>query len=129
MRRAAILPALLCVVLALGGCGSDDPEQPAAPPAPEGTQIDVHVTGAGKPQQLACGEDCDEAAIAEVLEKADDPTRVCTDIYGGPEEAHVTGTLRGDPVDTTLTRANGCAIADYEALFEALGADPPIAVP
>ena len=39
----------------------------------------------------------------------------------------MTGTLEGAPVDVTITRSNGCEIADYEALFAALGRKPPIA--
>ena len=56
-----------------------------------------------------------------------DPARACTQVYGGPEEAHVTGTLEGKPVDVTVTRSDGCGIADYERLFEALGRKPPLA--
>ena len=32
----------------------------------------------------------------------------CTEIYGGPQTARVTGTYRGDPVDATFNRTNGC---------------------
>ena len=53
--------------------------------------------------------------------------RACTELYGGPETAHLTGTLDGEPVDVTITRYNGCGIADYDALFEALGVEPPLA--
>ena len=27
----------------------------------------------------------------------------------------------------TITRNNGCGVADYEALFDALGVEPPLA--
>ena len=47
--------------------------------------------------------------------------------YGGPERAHMTGVLEGRSVDVTLTRSDGCGIADYEALFAALGRKPPLA--
>ena len=47
--------------------------------------------------------------------------------YGGPEKAHMTGTLEGKPVDVEVTRSDGCGIADYEALFAALGRNPPLA--
>jgi len=39
----------------------------------------------------------------------------------------VTGTLQGRPVDVTVARSDGCGIADYEALFAALGREPPLA--
>ena len=53
--------------------------------------------------------------------------RACTEQYGGPETAHLTGTLAGEPVDVTVTRSDGCGIADYEALFRALGVEPLLA--
>lgn len=39
--------------------------------------------------------------------------RACTELYGGPEQAHITGTLDGAKVDETLTRTDGCQIARY----------------
>ncbi|MET7450374.1 SSI family serine proteinase inhibitor [Streptomyces sp. NPDC005574] len=41
---------------------------------------------------------------------------VCTQIYGGPATAHVTGTWAGRPVDATYDRADGCRIARWNAL-------------
>jgi hypothetical protein len=35
---------------------------------------------------------------------------VCTQIYGGPEEAEVVGTLNGEQVNATFSRQNGCEI-------------------
>jgi hypothetical protein len=47
----------------------------------------------------------------------DPPEReVCTQQYGGPEVATVTGTLDGERVDATFSRENGCAIARYDAV-------------
>jgi hypothetical protein len=80
--------------------------------------------------ELDCVTDpCDEAQLDKLarLTAAPDKAQACTQLYGGPEEAHVTGTLRGEPVDRTIDRADGCGIADYEALFEALGRKPPTA--
>ena len=48
------------------------------------------------------------------------PDTACTEIFGGPDELQVSGTLNGDPVDETLTRANGCEIERYDALTPAL---------
>ncbi len=42
--------------------------------------------------------------------------RFCTEIYGGPETATVTGSLGGDPVDTEIGRNNGCGISDWDLL-------------
>jgi hypothetical protein len=129
MRR--LLPLLLATVV-IAGCGGDDEEPASAPPAAE-TRLTVEVGGAGvDPQtiELDCVTDpCDEGRLDKLatVTAPPDQTRACTELYGGPEEAHVTGTLRGEPVDVTIDRANGCGIADYEALFKALGRTPPVA--
>jgi hypothetical protein len=133
MRRfARLLPALLAAT-ALAACGADD-EQAASPAPADTTQLRVQVTGAGPDPvsvELSCGgaEPCDESRLHKLsgVVKPDDPARACTQQYGGPERAHVTGTLAGRPVDATVTRENGCGIADYEALFSALGRKPPLA--
>jgi hypothetical protein len=41
----------------------------------------------------------------------------CTMQYGGPELAVITGTLDGQPVDTTVDRTNGCGIAEWTGLL------------
>ena len=41
--------------------------------------------------------------------------RVCTEIYGGPDEAAITGTLDDQPVDVVIDRSNGCAIDDWDS--------------
>jgi hypothetical protein len=38
---------------------------------------------------------------------------VCTQIYGGPQEAVVRGTFRGRRVSIRFTRRNGCEIARW----------------
>ncbi len=131
MRRLAALLAPAVLALALAACG-DDTETPvtpsATPPAAGGAaDLTVEVTEAGEPQTFTCGDGCDPAAVAKAIAGTKDTMRACTEIYGGPETAHVTGTLDGKAVDVTITRNNGCGIADYEALFEALGVEPPLA--
>lgn len=45
------------------------------------------------------------------------PTDVaCTEQYGGPEIATISGTFDGVDVDTSFDRANGCGIGDWELL-------------
>ena len=85
------------------------------------------MTEAGDPRTFTCADGCDTAAIAEVVASTEDTMRACTELYGGPETAHLTGTLDGEPVDVTITRSNGCGVNDYDALFEALGVQPPLA--
>jgi hypothetical protein len=127
-----LLPAVLAAAT-LAACGADD-EQPASAVPAGTTQLSVEVKGAGPDPvriELRCGggEPCDRSqldALAQLVEP-DDPARACTEIYGGPERAHLTGTLEGRAVDVGFSRSDGCAIADYEALFAALGRKPPVA--
>lgn len=56
--------------------------------------------------------------------------QICTEIFGGPAVAHLTGEvlIGGDalaPVDRTVTRANGCEIAAWDALAPLVGPAPP----
>lgn len=43
-------------------------------------------------------------------------TMMCTMQYGGPATAHITGVWRGQPVDATFRRTNGCEISRWGAL-------------
>ncbi|MBT2247362.1 serine protease inhibitor [Arthrobacter sp. BHU FT2] len=49
------------------------------------------------------------------------PPRLCTQQYGGPQQAVVTGTFGGRRVYTTLTLTDGCEIARWRALAPLLG--------
>jgi hypothetical protein len=51
------------------------------------------------------------------------PDAACTEQYGGPETAHVTGVWGGRTVDLQLARNNGCTISQWESL------GPLLAVP
>ena len=110
------------------GCGSDD-EQPAEPPAAAPALADLRVAvdrdgEGGEPPRtktIRCAS-ADESALCERLaalrlRDIEPPSRAtaCTELYGGPQTATITGTLRGEPVDLELTRVNGCEIARWEA--------------
>ncbi|MGY1723706.1 SSI family serine proteinase inhibitor [Blastococcus sp. SYSU DS0533] len=41
---------------------------------------------------------------------------VCTEQYGGPQTAHVTGRWNGEPVELRLSRVDGCRIAQWDSL-------------
>ncbi|HET9654665.1 MAG TPA: SSI family serine proteinase inhibitor [Kineosporiaceae bacterium] len=45
------------------------------------------------------------------------PGRMCTQVFGGAQTAHITGTWRGKAVDARLSRTNGCEIARWQALL------------
>jgi hypothetical protein len=41
---------------------------------------------------------------------------ICTDVYGGPETAWISGTWAGQAVDARFSLVNGCEIARWRAL-------------
>ena len=71
-------------------------------------------------------DDCAEpdgvcARVVAVLPRLrPEPDEACTEIYGGPERMVVQGTLYGDPYSAEVTRTDGCRIARYDLLAEAL---------
>jgi hypothetical protein len=42
------------------------------------------------------------------------PDAMCTQIYGGPQTATVTGTFRAEPVNAEFNRTDGCEIARWD---------------
>lgn len=59
---------------------------------------------------------------AALLTPAPRPTdKVCTQQYGGPAEATVTGSVDGHPVDASFSLRDGCAIAEWKAARDVLG--------
>ncbi len=48
--------------------------------------------------------------------------QACTEQYGGPQEAAVTGVVDGVPVDAAFARTNGCEISAWDAAKDVLGA-------
>ena len=120
---------MLCAALA--GCGGDEDEAAAPVPQPAGgNALSVVVTGAAsQPIRMAlrCGGDVRPARPCASAIAPRDPAAACTQQYGGPERAQVSGTFDGKPVDVVITREDGCGIADYEALFAAFGRQPPVA--
>lgn len=51
-----------------------------------------------------------------VLEQEIPPDQICTEIYGGPETAEISGTIDGKSINTSLNRSNGCAIKRWDDL-------------
>ncbi|WP_120521107.1 serine protease inhibitor [Arthrobacter celericrescens] len=49
------------------------------------------------------------------------PDRRCTQVYGGPQTATVTGTFRGNRVDCRFSRTDGCEIAKWRSMAPLLG--------
>jgi hypothetical protein len=105
---------LLCAAL-IAGCGEDD--EPATSSLAE---LTVEVDPGGKRATVRCDAPEDSQlcrAVAALDAKVFEPTPgnvACTQQYGGPETARVTGTLRGERVDARFSRENGCEIARWE---------------
>jgi hypothetical protein len=65
------------------------------------------------------------AALAAAWPSAFQPVAkdmMCTEIYGGPETATVSGTIDGKPVDAHFKRNNGCEIHRWDQAQGLLGA-------
>lgn len=61
-------------------------------------------------------------ANAALLSPAPRPTdKACTQQYGGPAEATVSGSVDGKPVETEFTLRDGCLIAQWKAAKDVLG--------
>jgi len=117
MRIALILAGLAF----LAGCGEDD-EQPAAP-ASELASLEITVDGKSATVECDAAEECPDVAALEPSVFEPTPGNVaCTQQYGGPEKATVKGTFKGEEVDASFSRENGCEISRWEDVAELLGA-------
>ncbi len=128
------LPALVLIAAAvLAGCGSDDPN-PSAPGNDTLAQLVITVDDDGeggapaRELKLDCAEPTDSqacGAVAGVSARDLAPTppdTACTQIFGGPETATIKGTIRGEPVDATFSRSDGCEVERWKRV-EALLAE------
>lgn len=135
MRCVAATIAVLALgagVLVAQGCG-DGPGGAAGgatgDPGTGNLQITYIPEPGVTPRQadLVCPATSGEGTAAceqiESLTAAFDPVpadTACSQQYGGPEQIVLYGRWAGEPVDTTLTRTNGCEIDRYEALAPVL---------
>jgi len=138
--RMAIVAALVAAMA--GGCSStQDPKLIAR------LQVEVRLgdlTGAIRSSELICRRDVtsgtgylafDQWALRACHDLTSNPEvtrflisgpprgRPCPELYGGPQRARITGTVRGRSVDRSIDRTNGCGIRDWELLELLLG--PP----
>lgn len=110
----------------LAGCGSDD-ERPAEPggraPATD-LSVVVRPEGPDGPERMERLECPGDPRCAKLEAEAFEPVPAdvaCTQIYGGPATAKVTGTLDGRRIDARFARHNGCEIARWDRLEWLLG--------
>lgn len=115
------------ILLVLAACGGGEP---AEPPRPD-TQLEITFWRDGRDGEavrstLTCDpvggphpdpqEACRAlAAHPDALEPVPGDA-ICTQIYGGSEEAEVEGTLAGRHVRASFSKRNGCEIARWEKL-------------
>jgi len=69
--------------------------------------------------EAACTALKNNAALLSPAPKT--TAQVCTQQYGGPQTATVTGIVDDTPVDVTLARTDGCEIAAWNAAQDVLG--------
>jgi inhibitor of cysteine peptidase len=137
LRGAAVVAVSF---VALAGCGDSEPaaepsvaseltvmvgsaEVPIAKRATLTVDDSGAATGTGflASSAAAAAAVLDNDAARARLLNGPDPDQACTEIFGGPDVARVTGTSRGETVDATFDRANGCGIADWDLLQALLG--------
>jgi hypothetical protein len=118
MRVAAVTLAALAATGCMSRAGSDK----AARGPTADLQIEISIRGSEAPTKvwtLHCpsgGTLPDAATACSKLAEVKDPFApvpkgtACTQIYGGPEIAHVSGTFNGERVDTEFSRGDGCEI-------------------
>jgi hypothetical protein len=97
--------------------------------------IDVDLGDGSAPQSwtLTCagsveGSHPDAAGACAHLQGLENPFAplpedlMCTEQFGGPQTAHVTGLWGGEPVDLELSRTDGCHISQWDSLGSLLPA-------
>ena len=123
----------MVLLTAAVGCGSEaegeaEPRTPRAGEVSAELEITFWPSGRGNsdPQTwtLTCGpaggthpkaaEACARLAALQNPFEPPPPDEICTEQYGGPQEALVEGMYRGEAVSYGLSRTNGCQIARWE---------------
>ena len=132
-RRATLPPMRILAVIALlaaVGCGTGA-SAPAAGSA-GATELKItywpqgRTTAPVKKWTLRCapagGTHPQAASACRKLAAMSNPfapipkDAICTDVYGGPQAALITGTFRGRALWTQLANRNGCEIARFKRL-------------
>jgi hypothetical protein len=132
MRVLSVLLLLALVSCAAPSGGAPAGDGTTAPGTGGGEdRVVVEVDrGDGSPVErwtLVCGDavegdHSDAQAACDRLRELPDafapiPTdAVCSQQYGGPQTAHVTGRWAGEPVDLRLSRTDGCRMAQWDSL-------------
>lgn len=135
----------LAVLLALAACGSPAggggadagaSSSAAGATGADDLVIELDRGDGSEPERytLVCGDTPegdhpDPAAACAHLAGMDAPfaplpsDMACTEQYGGPETARITGQWHGEPVEADFSRTDGCRISQWEGLGPVL---PPV---
>lgn len=134
--RTWTLVGLTLVVVACGSPSGDPSGANGYPDAsleiviahPEAETISYSVTCEGDTSDVdgvdldadrACAALSDSGVRSRLLEgPAGD--QVCTEIYGGPDVATISGSIEDLEVATEVDRTNGCGISDWDEVLEDL---------
>jgi hypothetical protein len=131
VRFAIIALAALAATGCMGGSDNSNSEDTGTPPpGASNTRLEINVSiGGSEAPTKAWTLECPDGgtlphatAACAKLAKLDDPfapvpkDKACTQIFGGPEEADVTGTFRGEPVNAHFDKGNGCEIARWNSV-------------
>ena len=130
--RQSLLWCATVLLVAVAGCGPDPEDNgPQQTPSAAGTtDLTIVVDEGGGTQRtwrLTCdptGGDHPRAEEACAALDSNGATalppvpkdRQCAQVYGGPQTATVTGTWRGQQINSTLSRTNSCETARWDAL-------------
>jgi hypothetical protein len=129
--------ALLVVLAAAVGCGAGQ-SSPGSTSQTAETDLRITFWEAGREQKAAptrwtlrCDPDAGtlprRAAACDRLERLARPfaptpkNMACADVYGGPQEARITGVHDGRRVWVALSARNGCEISRWNGLKFLLG--------
>jgi len=134
----------MIAALVAGGCGSEASDEPPAAggtePDPPATELTIEYwsdgrDGPAREATLTCDpaggtHPRPEKACAALAANADalaplPPDSICTQIYGGPEEAEIAGTLDGEEIQAAFSRQNGCEIDRWDRMASVLQLDAP----
>lgn len=129
--RVAILALVAVAATSCGGRNSDSSGNVTTAPASAGNtklEISVSIGGSEAPTKTWTLE-CPDGGTLPHPDRAcaklavmDDPfapvpkDKACTQVFGGPEVADVTGTFRGKPVNAHFDKGNGCEIARWNSV-------------
>ncbi|WP_326671166.1 SSI family serine proteinase inhibitor [Streptomyces sp. NBC_01257] len=143
MRRLALTALVSLAALSAAAPAATAVAGPLPLPVPlpvlqnddEGTHLTVVVSGSGDPAADGTYElDCEPAGgshpvaqqacdrLAQLPGESADPfapvsrAAMCTQQFGGPATARITGTWQGRSIDSAFDRTNGCEIGRWNSL-------------